>query len=97
MMLVNPSICQLMLVGLGHEYRLCMEIDKMILTTVQQVKLLSYTTDSKLKLDEHAKSLCITTNRLGSAFSRAPNVVDPAKCKLLCNSMILSNFKYCIL
>ena len=35
----------------------------MVITTVQQVKLLGVIIDSKLKLDDHVKSLCLKANR----------------------------------
>ena len=95
MMVANPSKFQFMFMGLGHDYKLCMEIDEMVITTVEQVKLLGVIIDSKLKFDDHVKSLCNKTNRNVSALSRAAKVLDPPKCKLLYNSFIMSNFRYC--
>ena len=95
MMVANPSKFQFMFMGLGHDYKLCMEIDDMVITTVQQVKLLGVVIDSKLKFDDHVKSLCLKANRNVSALSRAAKVIDPPKCKLLYNSFVMSNFRYC--
>ena len=95
MMVANPSKFQFMFMGLGHDYKLCMEIDEMVITTVQQVKLLGVIIDSKLKFDDHVKSLCLKANRNVSALSRAANVIDPPKCKLPYNSFVMSNFRYC--
>ena len=33
MMVVNPSKFQYMFMGLGHDYKFCMEIDEMVITT----------------------------------------------------------------
>ena len=48
---------------------------------------------SKLKFDEHVKSLCLIANRNISALSRVAKIIDPPKCKLLYNSF-MSNFRY---
>ena len=90
MMVANPSKFQFMFMGLGHDYKLCMEIDEMVITTVQQFKLLGVIIDSKLKFD--VKSLCLKANRNVSALLRAAKVIDPPKCKLLYNSFVMSNF-----
>ena len=50
---------------------------------------------SKLKFDDHVMSLCLKANRNVSALSRAAKVIDPPKCKLLYNSFVMSNFRYC--
>ena len=84
-----------MFMGLGHDYKLCIEIDEMVITTVQQVKLLGVINESKLKFDDHVKSLCLKANRNVSALSRAAKDIDPPKCKLLYNSFVISNFRYC--
>ena len=36
MMVANPCKFQFMFMGLGHDHKLCMEIDEMVITTVQQ-------------------------------------------------------------
>ena len=72
-----------------------MEIDETVITPVQQDKLLGVILDSKLKFDDHVKSICLKGNRNVSALSRAAKVIDPPKCKLLYNSFVMSNFKYC--
>ena len=93
MMLANPSKFQFMFMGLGHDCKLCMEIDEMVITAVQQIKLLGVVIDSKLKFDGHVKSLCLKANR--NVNSRAAKLINPAKCKLLYNSFVMSNFRYC--
>ena len=57
MMVASPSKFQIMFMSLDNNSKLCMEIDKMVTTTVNKVKLLDIIIDSKLKFDEHAKSL----------------------------------------
>ena len=99
MMVANPSTFQVIFMGLGNDCRLCIEIDKMVITTVDKVKLLGVIIDSKLKFDEHVKSLCLKANRNISALSRvATNValfiVDQPKCILLYNSFVMSNCRY---
>ena len=46
-----------MFMGLGSNWEFCMEIDKMVITTVEEVKLLAVIIDSKLKSDKHVNSL----------------------------------------
>ena len=95
MMIANPSKFQFMLMGLGHDYKLSIEIDEMVITTVQQVKLLGAIIDSKLKFDDHVKFPCLKANRNVSALTRAAKVIDPPKCKLLYNSFVMSKSRYC--
>ena len=57
MMVVNPSKFQVMFMGLDNDCKLCMEIDKMAITTVDKAKLHGVIIDSKLSFDEHVKSL----------------------------------------
>ena len=49
MMVANLSKFQVMFMGLGNDCKLCMEIDEMVITTVDKVKLLGIIIDSKLK------------------------------------------------
>ena len=76
MMVANPSKFQIMLMELGIDCKLCMEIDKMVITTVDNVKLLDIIVDSKVKFDEHFKSLCLKTNRNFGALSTVAKIVD---------------------
>ena len=66
----------------------------MVVKTVDKVKLLGVIIDSKLKFDEHVKSLCLKANRNISALSRVDTIIDKPKCKLLYNSFFISNFRY---
>ena len=97
MMVANPSKFQFMFMGLRHDYKLCMEIDEMVITSQISNNKSNYGViiDSELKFDDNVKSLCLKANRNVSALSRAANVIDPPKCKLLYNSFVMSNVRYC--
>ena len=62
-MVANPSKFQVMFMGLGNDCQLCMEIDEIVMTTVDKVKPLGFVIDSKLKFDGHVKYLCFKANR----------------------------------
>ena len=94
MMITNQSKFQVMFMGLGNDCKLCIEIDKMVVKTVDKVKLLGVIIDSKLKFDEHVKSLWLKANRNISALSRVAEIIDKQKCKSLYNSFVISNFRY---
>ena len=64
MMVANQLKFQFMFMGLGDDYKRCMEIDEMVITPFQQVKLLGVILDSKLNFDEHVKSICLKPNRM---------------------------------
>ena len=94
MLVANPSEFQVMFMGLGNDCKLCIEVNKMAIKTVEKVKLLGAIIDSKLKFDEHVKSLCLNANSNISALSRVAKIVGQSKCKLLYNSFVMSNFRY---
>ena len=94
MMVANPSKFQVMFMGLRNDCRICTEIDKMVIITVDKVKLLGVIIDSKLKFGEHVKSLCLKANRNVSTLSRLAKIVDQPKYKLLHTSFVMSNFRY---
>ena len=48
MMVANQSKFQVMFMGLGNDCKLCLEIDKMAITTVDKVRLPGVIIDSKL-------------------------------------------------
>ena len=48
----------------------------MVIKTVDKVKILGVIIDSKLKFDEHVKSLCLKANRNISALSRVAKIID---------------------
>ena len=93
-MVAHPSKFQVMFMGLGNDCKLCIEIDKVVVKTVDKVQLLGVIMDSKLECDEHVKSLCLKANRNISALSRVAKIIDKPKCKLLYNSFVTSNFRY---
>ena len=50
MMVAHPSNFQIMFIGLGNKRKLFMEIDEMVITIIDQVKLLGVIIDSSLSL-----------------------------------------------
>lgn len=48
-MAANPTKSQLIIMKLGKEYKLCMKIDKIIITAGEQLKLFGVIIDSKLR------------------------------------------------
>ena len=92
-MAANPSKFQAMFMGLSNDCKLCIEIDEMVIATVDKVKLLGFIIDSKLKFDEYVKSLCLTANRNISTLSRVAKIVDQPKYKLLYNSFVMLNVR----
>ena len=95
MMVANPSKFQLMFMGLNQDNKLCLEINEKIIPSTNQVKLLGITIDAKLKFDTHVESLCVKANRSVSAFSRVARYLQQPQKRLLYNSFVMSNFKYC--
>ena len=75
MMVANPSKFQVMFIGLGNDCKLCMEMDKMVIITVEKVKALAATIDSKLKFGEHVKSRSLKANRNVNALSRVAKML----------------------
>ena len=66
MTVANPSKFQVMFMGLGNDYKLCMESlhsDEMVITTVDKLKLLGIIIDSRQKFDEHVKALCLKSKQ----------------------------------
>ena len=61
MMAANQSKFQLMFMGLNQDNKLFLEIDDIIISSTNQVKL---------KFDTHLESLCVKANRSASAISR---------------------------
>ena len=94
MMVANPSKFQVMFMRFCNDCKLCIEIDKMVIRTVDKVKLVGVTIDSKLKFDVHVKSLCLKAHRNISALSRVAKIVDQRSCKLLYNYFAMSNFRH---
>ena len=52
MMVASSSKFQVMFMGLASDFKLFIEIDKMVITTIDKVRLLGVIIDSKLKFDE---------------------------------------------
>ena len=72
-----------------------MEIDEKTIFCTNQVKILRITIDSKLKFDAFVKSLYVKPNRSASACSRVAGYLQQPQERLLYNSFVMLNFKYC--
>ena len=95
MMVANPSKFQLMFMGLNQDIKLCLEIDDKIIPPTSQVKMLGVKIDAKLKFSAHGEASCVKASRSVSAFSRVARYLQQPQKKLLYNSFIMANFKYC--
>ena len=92
-MVANPSKFQVMLLGLKTDDNIVLDIGKVSIDAVSGVKLLGFTTDSKLKFDQHVA--CLNANNKISAFSRVSSYLNEKQSPLLYNSFIMSQFNYC--
>ena len=91
----NPSKFQLMFMGLNQDRKHCLEVDEKIIPSTNQFKLFGITIDAKLKFDTHVEYLCVKANRNVSAFSRVARYLQQPQKRLLYNSFVMLNFKYC--
>ena len=55
---INPDKFQLILFGLKEDHELCIDNHGYIINMYDTVKLLGFTIDSKLSLNEHIKTTC---------------------------------------
>ena len=94
-MVANPGKFQLIFFGIKEDHDLSIEINGDVIKMSDAVKLLGVTIDSKLRFNEHVKSICQKTNNKIKAFSRVLRYLEPQKASLLYNSFILTNFNYC--
>ena len=80
---------------LKEDHDLSIEINGDTIEMSNKVKLLGVTIDSKLRFNEHIKTICQKTNNKFKAFSRVVRDLESRKANLLYNSFILTNFNYC--
>ena len=62
-MAANPGKFQVMFLGMREQPKLTLEINDITSPLTDTAKLLRVTIDSKLKFDDHIKTLCQTVNR----------------------------------
>ena len=94
-MAANPGKFQVMLLGMREQPKLALEINDINIPLTDKVKLLGVTIDSQLKFDDQIKILCQIANRKISALSRVAKFLNYGKGKILYNTFVMSNFKYC--
>ena len=94
-MVANPEKFQLIFFGIKEDQELSIEINGDVIKISDTVKLLGVTIDSKLRSNEHVKTICQKTNNKFKASSRVVRYLEPQKATLLYNSFILTNYNYC--
>ena len=93
-MVANPAKFQVIFLGINNE-NLRLNIDGNIINSTNTVKLLGVTIDDKLCFHPHIKELCKKANQKTMALLRIRKYLTQAKADLICNSYIMSSFKYC--
>ena len=94
-MVKNPEKFQLIFFGIKEDHELSSEINVAVIKMSDTVKLLGVTIDSKLRSNEHVKTICQKTNNKVKASSRVVRYLEPQKATLLYNSFILTKYNYC--
>ena len=94
-MKAHPSKFQIMFLGQEDMSKLCLNINRRLIPSSKQVKLLEVNIDNSLKFDAHFKELYRKFNQKVHAFGRLRPFLGEEKAKLLFNSVIMSNFSYC--
>ena len=62
-MAANPGKLQVMFLGMREQPKLTLEFNDITIPLTDKAKLLRVSIDSKLKFDDHIKTLCQTENR----------------------------------
>ena len=94
-MVANPEKFHIIFFGIKEDHELSIESNSDVIKMSDTVKLLGVSIDSKLRCNEHVKTICQKTNNKVKAFSRVVRYMEPQKASLLYNSFILTNFNYC--
>ena len=94
-MIANPEKFQLTFFGIKEDQELSIEFNGDVIKISDTVKLLGVTIDSKLRSNEHVKTICQKTNNKVKASSRVVRYLEPQKATLLYNSFILTKYNYC--
>ena len=74
---------------------LAINVDKHKIFNRGSENLLGITIDSKLSFEEHVSKLCKTASQKLHALARVAHYMDMAKCKIIMNAFISSQFSYC--
>ena len=91
-MVANPEKFQLIFFGIKEDHEVSIEINGYVIKISDTVKLLGIAIDSKLRFNEHVKTICQKTNNKVKAFARVVRYLEPQKASLLYNSFILTKF-----
>ena len=93
-MKLNSDKCHLLVSG--HQYEeMFVNIGKDKIWESKSVKLLGITIDKELKFDKHIDQVCLKANKKLNVLSRMQNFLSAKKRKVIFNSFIESQFKYC--
>jgi len=93
-MVANPSKFQLIFPGTSNA-NISIQISNITISSVEIVKLLGVSIDSKLSFTSHIKELCKKSNKKIRALRRVRPFITRKKAELLLNAYILSSFNYC--
>lgn len=94
-MVANPAKFQLMYLGNDSKQASDLDIDGIILTPLNAVKLLGVTLDNTLSFDDHISSMCkLATNKTHGLLRIRP-FIDRHKACSIYKAYILSVFNYC--
>ena len=93
-MAVNPRKFQVLFVGCGDN-PVQLDINGITILSSVSVKLLGVTIDSKLNFSQHIKNMCSKANQKISALLRIRRFLDLSQANTLCESYILSCYRYC--
>ena len=76
-MVASPEKFQLIFFGIKEGHELSIEINGDVIKMSDTVKLLGITIDSKLRFNEHVKTICQETTNKVKAFSRVVRYLEP--------------------
>ena len=94
-MVANPAKFQMMFLGLIEKNTLRLNINDNKILSTNKVKLLGIEIDNALTFTTHIQNLCSKVNRKINAFPRLNAYISRPQALLICNTVILANFKYC--
>ena len=94
-MVANPDKFQFLFLGLNQKHMLGLNIEGVKIHSTSNFKLVGIEIDNQLRFNKHIKTLCDKTNRKVSAFRWSNIHLSREQAMKLCNTGIISSFKYC--
>ena len=94
-LVANPSKFQVLFLGVKEYKDIFLQILGRKVYASAEAKLLGVTLDIKLSFLPHIRIICNMANRMIKALQRIRSYLTLDQAKILCNSFILSLFKYC--